>query len=81
MIERAQTLEIGELKLKVPTPEDLIITKAVAQRPKDIADIGAILAAKKNLDLPYIREWVKEFATALEMPEILDNLERLLRHS
>jgi predicted nucleotidyltransferase len=81
MIERAATLEIGELKLKVPTPEDLIITKAVAQRPKDIADIEAILSAHKKLDLTYIKHWAGEFAAALEMPELLGGLEKLLRHS
>ena len=80
MIERAVTLEIGGLKLKVPTPEDLIITKAVAQRPKDIADIEAIVNVHQNLDFPYIRHWVREFADALEMPELLEHLEKILRH-
>jgi hypothetical protein len=80
MIERAMTLEIDELKLKVPTPEDLIITKAVAQRPKDIADIEAILNIHQNLDFTYIRRWAEEFAAALETPELLENLEKLLRH-
>ncbi|HEX8844021.1 MAG TPA: nucleotidyl transferase AbiEii/AbiGii toxin family protein [Pyrinomonadaceae bacterium] len=79
MIERAVTLEIGALKLKVPTPEDLIITKAVAQRPKDIADIEAILNIHQHLDLLHIRRWTKEFADALEAPELLENLERILR--
>lgn len=80
MIDRATTLEIDGLKLKVPTPEDLIITKAVAQRPKDIADIEAILNIHQNLDFAYIRRWAEEFAAALETPELLENLERLLRH-
>ncbi len=78
MIERAKTFKIGVLNLRVLTPEDLIITKAVAQRPKDIVDIEAILNIHQNLDVAYIRHWVNEFATALETPEIADKLEKLL---
>ena len=81
MIERAATLKIGTLELKVPTPEDLIITKAVAQRSKDVADIEAILSVHRNLDLSRIRYWTQQFAAALDMPELSETLERLLRRS
>lgn len=37
------------------TPEDLVITKAVAQRPKDLADIDAIISAVPNLDSDRVR--------------------------
>lgn len=80
MIERATMLNIGRLRLRVPTPEDLIITKGVAQRPKDIADIETILNVHQSIDLARIRHWIQEFAAALEMPELLENLERLLQH-
>lgn len=78
MIERARVVGVGGVRVKVPTPEDLIIMKAVAQRPKDLNDIEAILRAHENLDLNRIRYWAGEFATALETPGILDNLERIL---
>jgi predicted nucleotidyltransferase len=80
MIERAATCEIAGLKLKLPTPEDLIVTKAVAQRPKDIADIESILIACESLDVERVRRLAAEFAAALDAPEISENLERLLRH-
>jgi predicted nucleotidyltransferase len=80
MITRAATFEIAGLKLKLPTPEDLIITKAVAQRPKDIADIESVLAACESLDIDRVRRLTAEFAAALDAPEISDNLERLLHH-
>ncbi|HYY55868.1 MAG TPA: nucleotidyl transferase AbiEii/AbiGii toxin family protein [Pyrinomonadaceae bacterium] len=80
MIARAQILNIGALSLRVPTPEDLIITKAVAQRPKDVADMESLLNIHHNLDIAYIRLRVEEFAVALEMPELMENLERLLHH-
>jgi len=79
MIVRAQTLIIGSLKIRVATPEDMMITKAVAHRPKDFADIEAILNIEPNLDLERVRRWVGQFAETLEMPELLEDLERILR--
>jgi hypothetical protein len=52
--------------------------KAVAQRPKDLNDIEALLRAHADLDLGRVVRWTREFATALETPEILAGLERLL---
>ncbi|MGE0129535.1 MAG: nucleotidyl transferase AbiEii/AbiGii toxin family protein [Blastocatellales bacterium] len=79
MIARARTLDIGSLKLKVATPEDLVIMKAVAHRPKDITDIEAILSIEQNLDLERIRFWVHQFAEVLEMPGLIEGLEKILR--
>ena len=78
MIARARKLAIGTLNIRVATPEDLIITKAVAHRPRDIADIEAILNVEPNLEFDRIRSWVGKFAEALEMPELLEDLEKLL---
>jgi predicted nucleotidyltransferase len=80
LIARARTLTIGSLKLKVATPEDLIIMKAIAHRPRDIADIEAILNVEQNLDLERVRFWVKQFADALDMSELMGDLEKLLPH-
>lgn len=79
MIERAVTLRIGRLTLKVPTPEDLIITKAVAHRPKDLADLVSIISMTKKLDQERIRYWVGQFADVLEMPEIAESVQALLQ--
>lgn len=79
LIARANTVTIGSLNLKVATPEDLIITKAVAHRPRDVADIGTIMNIAQNLDQERIRHWVGQFAESLEMPELVKDLEKLLQ--
>jgi len=79
MIERAQTIDAGGLQIRVATSEDLIIMKALARRPQDIADIAGIIEVQAHLDVERIRRWVREFSAVLEMPEILDDLEVLLR--
>lgn len=77
-VARATWVELGDVRAPLPLPEDLIVMKAVAHRPKDLADIEAILTAHPKLNLRRIRRWVREFASALSMPEILNDLETLL---
>jgi hypothetical protein len=78
-IARKISKRIGRLTIPLPTPEDLIVMKAVARRPRDLADIEGILAASGKLNRRLIRRWVGEFASAVGSPEMLSDLERLLR--
>jgi len=78
-ILQAKWTRAGKLSLPLPSPENLIIMKAVAHRPQDMADITALLEANPKLNLRRIRRWVKEFSTALDAPDILSDLENLLR--
>jgi hypothetical protein len=68
LVFRSRLLRFGDLELRLPTPEDLIIMKAVAHRPKDLLDIEGIALANPGLDLALIEAWVRQFAEALEMP-------------
>jgi len=77
-VARVTWMELGGIRVPLPLSEDLIIMKAVAHRPRDLADIEAILAAHPKLNLKKVRRWVREFSQALEMPEILSDLEALL---
>ena len=78
-LNRGKLFKAEGLTLRLPTPEDLIIMKAVAHRPIDMEDIRSILGANPSLDLKRIKYWVNEFAKVLEMPEILSDLKKLLR--
>ncbi len=78
-IKRKVIREMGMLKLPLPTPEDLIIMKAVAHRPQDMVDIKTILETYPRSNLNRIRRWVGEFADVLGNPEILLQLERIIK--
>ena len=59
--------------VKICSAEDLIIHKALAGRPQDVADIESIILRQgKKLDVHLIRKWLKEFAFLLEKKEILE---------
>jgi len=75
---RAKWVDLGGVAIPLSSPEDLIIMKAVAHRPRDLEDIAAILAAQPGLNVRRVRRWLREFSGALEMPEILNDLEALL---
>ena len=50
-VERAGFHQTGSVRLRLPTPEDLIIMKAVAHRPKDLEDIRAVIETYPTLVL------------------------------
>ncbi|CUU36274.1 MAG: nucleotidyl transferase AbiEii/AbiGii toxin family protein [Armatimonadetes bacterium] len=78
---RATPTSLGSLRLRVATPEDLVIMKLVAQRPIDLIDVQQILAIHPHMDKERILYWVSEFSAALEMPELLENARRVLNQA
>jgi len=80
MVERSVVHQIDEaLQIRLPTPEDLIIMKAIAHRPKDLEDIRTIAEKYPNLDADRIKQWVKEFADVLEQPDLWKQIEPFLK--
>jgi predicted nucleotidyltransferase len=78
MVARSSMRAILSLKVRLPAPEDLIIMKAIAHRPKDLEDILAIARKNPGIDLDRIESWVKSFAEALELPELWGEINKLL---
>lgn len=81
-IERAVDADVLGVPVRVCTAEDFIIHKAIANREKDWMDVSLILERQHGkLDIVYIRKWLKQFAEALENPEILRQFEALYAES
>jgi len=78
VVERSQQVVIGRVKMQLPAPEDLIIMKAVAHRPKDMLDIQGVAEANPHLDRLRIEFWVRQFAEALDMPELWEDVDKIL---
>ena len=77
-IERSEVHDVGGIYVQLPRVEDLLVMKAVARRPKDLEDIRGLLAAHPLADVAAARRWVREFATAMSMADILDEFDKLL---
>jgi hypothetical protein len=52
--------------------------KAIARSPKDIEAIRGLLAAHPQADIAEVRRWIREFATAIGLPGILDEFDQLV---
>jgi hypothetical protein len=73
---------------RMPSPSrgsgtsSLIIYKAVAWRDRDRSDVERLLALHgQSVDLMRIRGVLREFATALDEPERIDQFEALLKRA
>jgi predicted nucleotidyltransferase len=77
-VDRASIITVAGISFPLVSPEDLIVMKALARRARDVADIEGVLDVQPEVDLERVRYWVSEFATVLEAPDILDDLERIL---
>ena len=76
-VDRSIMVDAGELQIRLPTPDDLIILKAVAHRPKDMLDIATIIDSHPKLDWTRIQFWVQQFAEVLEMPELWQDIAKM----
>lgn len=78
-VKRAKMKRCGGVNIPIPTPEDLIVMKAIAHRPKDFEDIRGIVESQPRLNVEYIRKHVREFGEALDMPELWGAVSPLLK--
>ncbi len=77
-VERSREVNVGGVSVRLPTPEDLVIFKAVAHRPVDLFDIQGIVESNPELDRQRIEYWVRQFSEALENPALWEDIARLL---
>jgi len=78
-VRRRIITPIAGLSLPLATVEDLLIMKAVAHRHRDLSDIDSLIAAHPKFDRALVLDWVSQFATTLDSPEILADLESRIR--
>ena len=65
-IERARSVQVGNASVHFVSPEDLIVHKVIAGRPRDLEDARAILLKNPEIDLPYVEHWLAEFDRSLD---------------
>lgn len=78
-LERAALADLGGIRVPVIAADDLVITKVVAGRAKDLDDVAGVIAAQgASLDLRRIRAILGELDAALGDSSLLARFERLL---
>jgi predicted nucleotidyltransferase len=62
-IRRASRVEIRGVSVPFATPEDLILHKLFAGRPRDLEDAESVVHRKRDeIDWEYLQRWAQEFA-------------------
>jgi hypothetical protein len=78
-LDRALVVSLAGMEVPVISPEDLIVTKLLASRPKDVEDVRGILEERhERLDLVRIRSLLRLLETALSRSDLTSDFERLL---
>jgi len=81
-LARRQEHQREGTRIPVASPEDLIVMKILAGRPRDVDDIRAVLrATKSTLDVAHIRETLALLEQALGQSDLLPLLAGLRREA
>jgi hypothetical protein len=81
LISRATPRALKGISFKLATAEDILIMKAIALRPRDIADIESILTVAPAVDLQRVRRILAEFSEALETRDFSGEFEAIVRRA
>ncbi len=78
VIARSNLSSDADIAISLPTPEDLVILKAIASRPKDLEDIRNLGLTYPMMDRVRIEYWVKSYAELMETPDLWERTLALL---
>ena len=78
-VAHPQVARFGRHRVPMASPEDLVIFKAIAGRPKDTDDAAALLLLYPRMDLARVRAKVRELAEAADEPELVAGLEAVIK--
>jgi len=81
MVASAQRLTLSGVEIPVARPDDILIMKCLALRPRDVADIEGILQVQEGLDLKRVRETLAQFSEILEKVDYVAEWDALVKRS
>lgn len=79
-LRRTRAVTMEGTPVAFAAPEDLVIHKIIAGRPRDLEDVRGILLKHPTLDMAYLRQWLGDYSAMLGQP-LLETFERLWRDS
>jgi hypothetical protein len=79
-LRTARQVDVGGVVVPVIGPEELIVTKILAGRAKDLDDVQGILVAQEGaLDLDRVRELIRLLEAAIDQADLLPCFEEQVR--
>ena len=72
LLSRRKWAKLNGIDAWLVSPEDLVLLKLLANRPRDVADVGDVFFMQGQLDVEYMRHWAQQVGVS-------DRLENALR--
>lgn len=76
LIQRRIQTDVEGIVAYIASPEDLILLKVIAGRPRDIGDIQDILLVQGPLDQAYLQHWADELGVRPQLTKALEDFTR-----
>ena len=76
LLQRRVRAEVEGISAWIASPEDLILLKLLANRPRDIGDIQDILMVQGQLDDASLNRWADELGVSALWSEVLAHFNR-----
>jgi hypothetical protein len=77
-LDRVRRINLEGIEVCFAGPEDVVIHKVIAGRPRDLEDVEAILLKNFDLNKVYIENWLRDFSEALGEP-FLQRFEEIIK--
>ena len=77
-ISRSKAVALSGTDVMFASVEDMIIHKIFAGRPRDLEDVRSILIKNPDLDIMYVKKWLREFEKSPEKRGLLKAFEAVL---
>ena len=71
LLSRRQTHDYEGRNINFVSPEDLILLKLIANRPRDLSDIADVFFVQGQLDEAYLRKWADELGVLTQLEKAL----------
>jgi hypothetical protein len=71
LLQRKVLVQVEDRPAWLVSPEDLILLKLIANRPRDLGDIADILFVQQHLDESYLRRWATDLGVAERLERAL----------
>lgn len=78
-IKRSRKILLRNREVNFASPEDVIIHKIFAGRPRDLEDVRSIVLKNQDIDIRYIRSWLKKFESSSDKKNLMNTFNKLLR--
>ncbi|MFO0914470.1 MAG: DUF6036 family nucleotidyltransferase [Pirellulales bacterium] len=77
IMDRRKLIDTPAGQMAFASPEDLVLLKLIAGRPKDLLDVQDILFTMGDLDRPYMTRWADSLEIGQALQRALDENDRI----